>query len=64
MKTLEFTPDQVEIDEEKIDRALSMLQNADPTGEVNPDPVDMVSLEEQSKAMGLLIDTELEKIDK
>lgn len=54
----------VEIDEGKIDRALAMIQNADPTGEVNPDPADLNILEEQCKAMSPLIDQELEKIDR
>jgi len=64
VKTVESIPEVVEINEEKIDTVLAMLQNADPTGETNPDPPDMVSLEEQSKAMGPLIDTELEIIDR
>lgn len=34
----------VEIDEERIDRSLDMLQNADPTGEVD-DPPEMGMLE-------------------
>ncbi len=31
-----------------IDKVLDMLQNADPTGETNPDPPDMCSLEGNS----------------
>lgn len=54
----------VEIDEAKIDRALTMIQNADPTGEINPDPADLVTLEEQCKGMLPLIDQELERIDR
>ena len=41
-----------------------MIQNADPTGERVPDSPEMLNLEEQCKAMGPLIDTELEQIDK
>ncbi|XP_052250279.1 signal transducing adapter molecule 1-like isoform X2 [Dreissena polymorpha] len=59
-----FEPDQVEIDEEKIDHVLQLIQNADPTGETNPDSSEMVQLEEQCKVMGPLIDAELEKIDR
>jgi len=64
VKAVENIPEVIEIDEEKIDTVLAMLQNADPTGETNPDPPDMVSLEEQSKGMGPLIDAELEIIDR
>lgn len=63
IKTIE-APEVVEIDESKIDDMLQQIQNADPTGEVNPDSVEMLQLEEQCKAMGPLIDAELEKIDK
>ncbi len=31
--------------QEKIDKVIAMLQNADPTGATTPDPSDMVSLE-------------------
>jgi len=64
VKTVEPIPEVVEIDEDKIDQCLAMLQNADPTGENTPDPPDMTSLEEQCKAMGPLIDQELEKVDR
>lgn len=63
VKTIE-APEQLEIDEEKIDNMLQQIQNADPTGETRPDTVEMLQLEEQCKAMGPLIDAELEKIDK
>lgn len=63
VQTIE-TPEQVEIDEEKIDNMLQMIQNADPTGENRPDTVEMLQLEEQCKQMGPLIDAELEKVDK
>lgn len=64
VKTLETAPEDVEIDEEKIDKVLQLIQNADPTGETQPDSQEMLQLEEQCKAMGPLIDAELEKIDK
>ena len=35
------------IDEEKINKTLAMLQNADPTGEIEKDPADLVTCEEQ-----------------
>lgn len=64
VKTVETAPEDVEIDEEKIDKVLQLIQNADPTGETQPDSQEMLQLEEQCKAMGPLIDCELEKIDK
>ncbi|XP_055954930.1 signal transducing adapter molecule 1 [Patella vulgata] len=64
VKTLELTPEEVVIDENKIDEVLTLIQNADPTGEREPDSAEMLALEEQCKQMGPLIDTELEKIDK
>ncbi|XP_025089579.1 signal transducing adapter molecule 2-like isoform X2 [Pomacea canaliculata] len=64
VKTLEPLPDEVEIDESKINEVLNLIQNADPTGETCPDTPEMLSLEEQCKAMGPLIDAELEKIDR
>jgi len=52
------------IDEEKINKTLAMLQNADPTGEIEKDPAELVIFEDQCHKMGPLIDTELEKIDR
>jgi len=52
------------IDEEKINKTLAMLQNADPTGEIEKDPAELVTYEDQCHKMGPLIDTELEKIDR
>ena len=40
--------------QELIDKVLDMLQNADPTGEGNPDPPDMTTLE--SKFLRLTIE--------
>lgn len=57
-------PEDMEINEEKIDECLSLLQNADPTGETAVDPAELHVLEEHCKAMGPLIDAELEKIDR
>lgn len=48
----------------KIDEALQLIQNADPTGETQTDSTEMLRLENQCSRMGPLIDTELEKIDK
>ncbi|KAK0045682.1 signal transducing adapter molecule 1 [Biomphalaria pfeifferi] len=64
VKTLSLPPGEEEIDEAKIDEVLALIQNADPTGETQPDSQHMLMLEEQCKAMGPLIDAELEKIDR
>ncbi|CAF1260988.1 unnamed protein product [Rotaria sp. Silwood1] len=55
---------QVVIDERLIDRCLAMLQNADPTGEIEADSNEMLMLEDTCYAMGPLIDHELEKVDR
>ncbi|XP_059139951.1 signal transducing adapter molecule 1-like [Physella acuta] len=62
VKTL--TPGEEEIDEAKIDEVLGLIQNADPTGVTQPDSGHMLMLEDQCRAMGPLIDAELEKIDR
>ncbi|GAB1603030.1 signal transducing adapter molecule 1-like [Argonauta hians] len=64
VKVMETLPEEVEVDETKIDQVLALIQNADPTGETQPDSSELLSLEEQCKIMGPLIDTELERIDK
>ncbi|XP_064652190.1 signal transducing adapter molecule 1-like isoform X2 [Lineus longissimus] len=64
VKTVEPIPEQLYIDEEKIDKTLELLQNADPTGVNKPDTHEMLALEEQCKAMAPLIDQKLEDIDK
>jgi signal transducing adaptor molecule len=64
VKTVEPIPDVIEIDEEKIEKLLTMLQNADPTGAAKPDPPELPMYEEICKAMNPLIDTELEKVDR
>ncbi|XP_005109097.1 signal transducing adapter molecule 1 [Aplysia californica] len=64
VKTVTLPPGEEEIDESKIDEVLALIQNADPTGETQPDSQQMLVLEEQCKAMGPLIDAELEKVDR
>ncbi|CAI9728822.1 signal transducing adapter molecule 1-like [Octopus vulgaris] len=64
VKVMETLPEEVEVDEAKIDQVLALIQNADPTGETQPDSSELLSLEEQCKIMGPLIDAELERIDK
>lgn len=64
VKVMETLPEEVEVDESKIDQVLALIQNADPTGETQPDSSELLSLEEQCKIMGPLIDAELERIDK
>lgn len=54
---------ELEIDEAKIDKMLHLLHEADPTGD-RPDPDEMKLLEDQCGAMGPLIDSELEKLDR
>lgn len=62
VKTVE-EPQDVEINEEKIDRLLHLLHEADPTENHN-DTDELLNLEEQVNAMGPLIDQELEKVDR
>ncbi|PSN36535.1 Signal transducing adapter molecule 1 [Blattella germanica] len=62
VKTVE-EPQEVEINEEKIDRLLHLLHEADPT-ENNSDSEEMLNLEEQVNSMGPLIDQELERVDR
>ncbi|XP_033727539.1 signal transducing adapter molecule 1-like isoform X2 [Pecten maximus] len=64
VKAVDVPPEEVDINEEKIDKVLQLIQNADPTGETQPDSEEMLRLEETCKGMGPLIDTELEKIDR
>lgn len=51
------------IDETKIDECIELMQNADPTGEIQPDSQEMLLLEDQCYMMGPLIDQQLQKID-
>lgn len=53
----------IEINEEKIDRLLHLLHEADPTN-LEADTDEMLNLEREVNAMGPLIDTELERVDR
>lgn len=53
----------VEISEEKIDRVLNLLNDSDPTTDVNDDPA-LTVLEDHVNKMGPLIDNELEGVDR
>lgn len=59
----EREPENVEIDEAKIDRLQHLLHEADPT---NPetDTEEMLKLEREVNLMGPLIDAELERVDR
>ncbi|CAH1993474.1 unnamed protein product [Acanthoscelides obtectus] len=59
----EKQPETMEISEEKIDRLLHLLHEADPTNPEN-DTEEMLNLEREVNAMGPLIDTELERVDR
>ena len=63
MKTADKEPEDIEINEEKIDRLLHLLHEADPT---NPetDTEEMLKLEREVNGMGPLIDSELERVDR
>lgn len=63
VKLLEKDSEPVTIDEEKIDRLVHLLHEADPTGEKG-DSEELISLEEQCSQMGPLIDEELERVDR
>lgn len=51
------------IDEAKIDESIELIQNADPTGEIQPDTYEMLQLEEECYMMGPLIDLKLQYVD-
>ncbi|XP_001603212.2 signal transducing adapter molecule 1 isoform X1 [Nasonia vitripennis] len=65
VKTVKREPEvvEIEIDEQKMDRLLNLTLEADPNSGTS-DPQEMLDLEEQVTAMGPLIDTALEKVDK
>ncbi|KAJ8679848.1 hypothetical protein QAD02_015635 [Eretmocerus hayati] len=65
VKTVKREPEvvEVEIDEQKMDRCLNLLHEADPQSGTM-DSHEMLDLEDQVSAMGPLIDTALEKVDK
>lgn len=63
VKTDTAEPVEVQIDEERINKLLHLLHEADPSGEGSDDE-EIMSLEERCMGMGPLIDQELEKIDR
>lgn len=63
MKNVEHKPEEVEIDEIKINRLLTLLHEADPE-DPSKDTREMFTLENQVHKMLPLIDTELERIDR
>lgn len=63
VKVVEKEPEEIEINEGKIDRLLHLLHEADPT---NPetDTDELLNLEREVNSMGPLIDSELERVDR
>ncbi|KAI1289765.1 Signal transducing adapter molecule 1 [Halotydeus destructor] len=55
--------EQIEINEEKVDKLLHLLHEADPSGD-KVDSEELLVLEEQCTQMNQLIDAKLEKVDK
>lgn len=58
-----YKAEEVKIDEEKIDRLLHLLHEADPTG-IKPDSSEMLLLEKECEKMSEFIELELERLDK
>ncbi|XP_054157958.1 signal transducing adapter molecule 1-like [Oppia nitens] len=63
VKVVEEKESEPEIDEEKIDRLLHLIHDADPNGDKS-DSEELLVLEEQCTAMTPLIDQELQLVDK
>lgn len=63
IKSSDKEPENIEINEDKINRLLHLLHEADPT---NPDTdtQEMLKLEKEVDCMGPLIDSELERVDR
>uniref|UniRef100_A0A1A9WVZ4 Signal transducing adapter molecule 1 n=1 Tax=Glossina brevipalpis TaxID=37001 RepID=A0A1A9WVZ4_9MUSC len=57
------SPQQIEIDEQKIDRLLHLLHEANPE-DLSQDTEEMHSFEQEVHQMGPLIDAELERVDR
>ncbi|XP_077392688.1 signal transducing adapter molecule 2 isoform X2 [Festucalex cinctus] len=56
-------PQVIFVDEEKMDRSLAMLQNADPE-DLNPDPAELVQLEDACEHMNPIINEKLDELDR
>ncbi|XP_019735534.1 signal transducing adapter molecule 2 isoform X2 [Hippocampus comes] len=56
-------PESIFIDEGKMDRSLAMLRNADPA-DLNPDPAELIQLEDACEQMNPIIDEKLEELDR
>jgi signal transducing adaptor molecule len=63
VKIMEREPEPVEIDEEKIDKLMHLLHEADPSGEKG-DSEEVLHLEDQCQPIAPLIDSQLELIDR